>query len=395
MVYTFNDIKNTDVENSSQVLYICGPHSVFNYIVENRCRVMCKGEMDIGISGMTEFEVADTGGSWDNLSFDDFLVYSKGRKLLGKWYCSIDYANLSKAKQEQVDNYIKKPREFSLLVVLVSDWKLIRKLKTNKVFMNSKTVNLIDLSWPNKRALVEVLGDMFADRGVKVEKKALELFIMRMGRQYSDYQEQIDIICAGNNGKEINYSMMLGYLDGVVNYAIDDFVRSIIKPVRKDEVYKNRKSYKVLNTLIDDVGAKSLVWKLKSRVALYIEYRMNINNGLIPILVPYSVKAVQEKLPKDSIIKKAGEESFKINAEIASLTTIKDWYYIKMLLDSVSGRSTEEECFRVLLAIIHRGAYNTDKLLNLMGVKDVLSEGLYNLDTAKCAEDINDKDEGE
>lgn len=388
MVYTFNDIKNTEVEESSQVLFICGTYSIFNYIVENRCRTLCKGELRYDLSDLTEFDAVDTGGSWENLSFDDFLIYSKGRKLLGKWFCSVDYSNLSKKQQEQINAYIKRPSEFSLLVVLVTDWKLIKKLKANKQFLNSKVINLIDLSWPNRKGLIEVLSDMFAVRGVKVEKKALELFIMRLGRQYGDYQEQIDIICAGNGGNEINYSMMLGYLDGVVNYAIDDFVRSILKPVRKDEIYKNRKVYKVLNTLIDDVGVKSLVWKLKSRVALYIEYRLNINNGNIPILVPYSVKAVQEKLPKDSVIKRVGEESFRINAEIASLTTIKDWYYIKMLLDSVSIRSTDEECLRVLFAVIHRGVYSTDKMLNLVGLKDVLNEGLYGVDTCKCVDDI-------
>ena len=126
---------------------------------------------------------------------------------------------------------------------------------------------------------------------------------------------------------------------------------------------------------------------------MYIEYRSNINNGNIPILVPYSVAAVQERLDEKSPIKKVSDIAFKRNAKIASLTTIKDWYYIKMLLGSAGKYQTDEQALRALMAVIHRAVYPQEKLMNLIGIKDVLAEGLYDIDTRLMEEDIGLKGE--
>lgn len=393
MIYNFNDIENTDLEEKSQVLFICGSHSIFNYIVVDRCREFIKGNVIFDLSLFDEFNIDSDAENLENLSYDDFMNYVKGRKLVGKWYCSVDYSLLSKKQQEGLGTYIKKPNQNGLLVVTVSDWKDVKGFKGSKVVQKSNVTNLIDLSWPNRKTLESVLRNMFKKRGLTVEDSAIRLFIMRMGNQYNDYAEQIDLICVGNSGKIITYQMMLSYLDGITNYAIDDFVMAIIKPVKKDKIVVTRKAYKVMNTLMEDVGVQGLVRILRRRVDMYIEYRSNINNGNIPILVPYSVAAVQERLDEKSPIKKVSDIAFKRNAKIASLTTIKDWYYIKMLLGSAGKYQTDEQALRALMAVIHRAVYPQEKLMNLIGIKDVLAEGLYDIDTRLMEEDIGLKGE--
>lgn len=393
MIYTFKDIEDTKVETNSGVLFICGSHSIFNYLIMDRCRELTKGNLIFDTSLFDEFNLSSDADNIENLSFDDYMIYVKGRKLVGKWYCSVDYSLLSKKQQEFLGTYIKKPNQNGLLVVLVSEWKDIKGFKGSKVLQRSEVSNLIDLSWPNRKVLESVLKGMFKSKGVIVEDNAIQLFIMRMGNQYGDYAEQIDLICVGNKGNTITYQMMLSYLDGITNYAIDDFVMAIIKPIQKDKVVLTRKAYKILNTLIEDVGVQSLVRILRRRVDMYIEYRLNINNGNIPILVPYSVAAIQEKLDNKSAIKKVSDITFKRNAKIASLTTIKDWYYIKMLLGSAGKYQTEEQNLRALMAVIHRAVYEQQKLMNLIGIKDVLSEGLYDIDTRVLEADIQKNNE--
>lgn len=392
MIYSFKDIKNLDIDKKSYILFLGGNYPIFSNMVSDRCSESCKGELKLDLSMFDEFNIDSSVESSEKISFDDFLLYVKTRKLVGKWFCSVDYKNLTKKQQELLVEYMKKPSENGILVIYLNDWKNLKGFHKSKIVQKSPNVNLLDLSWPNRKVLHGLLQDIFAERQVKVIDSAIQLFIMRMGNQYNDYMEEIDKICLGNEGKEVSYQMMLSYLDGITNYAIDDFVMAIIKPVRNDKIVLNRKSYKVLNTLMDDLGAKGLVRKLRSRVETYIEYRIHINNGNIPILVPYSVEEVQKKLPDTSVIKKISDVSFKRNAKIASLTTLKDWYFIKMILESASKSNNEEDYVRVLMAVIHRGIFPQDRLLNLIGIKDTLNEGIYDLNIRKVVEDFENEE---
>jgi hypothetical protein len=392
MIYKFVDIQNEEIEKNSQILFVAGSYPIFSNMIVDRSNDLCKGAITFDLSLFDEFNLDTAADAYDKLDFDSYLTYVKGRKMVGKWFCSVDYKNLNKKQQESLVEYMKYPSDNGLLVVVLTDWRDIKGFSKNKSIQKGSKLNLIDLSWPNRKVLQDVLLKLFKDKGVDVDTSAIQLFIMRMGNQYNDYMEEIDKICLGNDKKRITYQMMLSYLDGVTNYAIDDFVMAIIKPVKNDKVVITRKAYKVLHTLVDDLGARGLVMKLRSRVNLYIEYRLNINNGNIPILVPYSVKEVQEKLPDNSIIKNVSDVSFKRNAKIASLTSIRDWYFIKMILNSANNSNSDEDYMRVLLAVIHRAIFNQDRLLNVIGVKDILDEGLYDLDIRKVGEDFENEE---
>lgn len=392
MIYNFKDINNLDIDKNSYILFLGGNYPIFSNMVSDRCAEGCKGELKVDLSMYDEFNIDASVEAIEKIDFDSFLMYVKTRKLVGKWFCSIDYKNLTKKQQEYLVDYMKHPSENGLLVVYLHDWRDVKGFSKNRIIQKSPNVNMLDLSWPNRKILQGLLIDIFKDRKVTLHESAAQLFIMRMGNQYNDYMEEIEKICLGNENKSINYNMMLSYLDGITNYAIDDFVMSIIKPVKNDKIVLTRKSYKVLNTLIDDLGAKSLVRRLRSRVDTYIEYRININNGNIPILVPYSVEEVQKKLPDTSLIKKVSDVSFKKNAKIASLTTLKDWYFIKMILESASKSKDEQDYVRVLMAVIHRGIFPQDRLLNLIGIKNTLNEGLYDLDIRKVVEDFESEE---
>lgn len=388
MIYTFKEIENEEIEKNSDVLFVTGNYPIFNHVVVDRCNELCKGNLNFDLSSFDEFNIDSEAESSDYLDLDSFLEYVKGRKMVGKWFCSIDYDNLVKKQQEKVMDYLKKSNSNGLLVIQISDWKTAKFFQKNKLIIKSTKINLIDLSWPNRKIIQNLLAKEFNTRRVLVDESAIQLFIMRMGNQYNDYSEQIDKIVLGNQGKKITYDMMSSYLSGIVNYAMDDFILSIIKPVKNNKIVLTRKSYKILKSLLDEIGAKGLVKKLQNRVDSYITYRIYINNGTIPILVPYSVEKIQEKLPDNCKIKKVSDISFKRSAKIANQTSLRDWYYIKLILDSTIGSYDEADYERALLAIIHRAAFNQDRLLNVIGIKDVIKEELYSLNIRKVAEDF-------
>lgn len=387
MIYKFKEMFNKDILDNSEVLFITGTNPIFSNLMIDKCSDSCKGEVTFDISSFDEFNIDSDVEINEKLDFDSFLVYSKTRKMVGKWFCLVDYSNLTKKQQERLISYMKKPTSNGLLVVTISNWKDIKGFSKNNLINKSKNINLLNLQWPDRKTLQVILSDLFAINGVKCQPRAIQLFIMRLGNQYDDYKELIDKISLGNSGKEITYDMMLSYLDGITNYAIDDFVMAIIKPVKSEKVVITRKAYKVLNTLIEDVGAKSLVKQLQRRVNSYIEYRLYINEGIIPILVPYSVEEVKKRIPDSATIKKVSDIPFKRNAKIASLTTLKDWYYMKLILDKTAGSYDEQDYLRALFGLIHRAIYNQDRLLNVIGIKDVLNENLYELDIRKVIED--------
>lgn len=390
MIYKFKDIENEEIEKNSEVLFITGNYPIFNHVVVDRCNTLCKGNLSFDISSFDEFNIDSDAESSELLELDSFLEYVKGRKMVGKWFCSLDYNNLVKKQQEKVLDYMKKSNSNGLLVVQVSEWKDIKYFFNSKMIQKSTKINLIDLSWPNRKTIHNLLSQEFLDRKVVVDDSAINLFIMRMGNQYNDYMEQIDKIVLGNENKKITYDMMSSYMSGILNYAIDDFILSIIKPVKNNKVVLTRKSYKILKSLLDDIGPQVLVKKLIKKVDSYIIYRIYINNGTIPVLVPYSVEKVQEKLPDNCVIKKVSDISFKRNAKIASETSLRDWYYIKLLLNSTIKSHDDIDYERALLAVIHRAAFNQDRLMNVIGIKDIIKEELYELNIRKVAEDYYD-----
>ncbi len=402
MVYKFNDIYNNEMYKTANVLLILGSYDIFNNIVIDECRKRCIPENDNISTSFLESIAKDlpmrnsdsySDSSMNILEFKEFMELNRAYPLEGRWFCNIDYSILKEKEKDSLKEYIKHSNETGLLVVNIREFKEYRDFLKSRTIQNSKVSHMIQLSFPSKNMLMEILNSEFRKNKVIVSDKALKLFILRLSNEYNSYNDVIQDIIEKYSGMSMGYDDMLTALEGIDNYVLDDFLAEITKGVRNDKFRKNRKIYKMYKSLLDSMSAKDIVNKLKYKVDMMLELRMAINDGILPILVRYGSKEIQDKLPEGSKSKSLSTYAFKKYAKIASLTTLKDWYYIKMILNGnssdVSYNNDDYGYRHILLSIMHRTTFSPNRLLNNLGIINVIDEELYDLNTVFYNPSIN------
>ena len=375
MIYNFDSIF-TKYEEQYPVVFLCSQYPIFANIVIDRCYEYCKGDLTMDISAYKFFAADETDTQESYLEFPTFLSYVAGKKAIGKWYSKIEYDTAPKTFSEPLYSYLQHPSKNGLLLIVVRDWRNIKKVLANKFYTGNSNICVYNLTFPRKKMLYALIENIFQTHKIDSTKQAINLFITRMGMNYNAYSEQLDLIIQDNKGKSLTYQQMQSYLSGVYNYAVDDFIASVMTNKGKDKIVKNRKAYKILNSLLNEYTASQIVSRVLNRVNVLIEYREIINDGYLPFSHDYDVKKIQEKLPEDSKAKGVSTSYFLKNVELASKTTIKDWYFIKIILSNRANRS-EFESFKALMSVIHRFIYNNDRLMNNIRVKDIIDEELF------------------
>lgn len=245
---------------------------------------------------------------------------------------------------------------------------------------------MIQLDFPRRQALNRLVKEEFQKRGVEIDRPSTELFVLRLGTYYDKYSETIDRVCNGR--KQISYTEMQAELRGVTSYVLWDLTKSIVKAYHSDSMksMKSRKAVKVLKTIIPELGEQKVLQQFKRKIDDLVELRYYINVGAIPIMVSYDLKKVRERLPKESRLQKLSDQTFRINVKLASETSLKDWLYIKMIVDNASSKRSDMEAIRGLAAAINRSAYPNERILNDIGIKNVLTEGLVELNALPAKE---------
>lgn len=451
MKFAFKDIFNDSLYSTANVILVTGQYAMFNNIVVDKCRNMCKSELDdIDIPYLKELSMSlpmrdgtmMEGASSNSVTLEKFFDVYRSAPLDGKWFCSINYEALTKKEQEKLVNYFKLSSSNGLLVVTITDWKDYRQFLKKRDIAESKKVHLLQLSFPSRVVLKDILRDTFKGHGYKVRDEVLDLFIMRMSNAYDSYKDTVDIVIQSvkdiSTVKEITMDQMKEALSGIENYVLDDFITELTKRMGSNKVSTNRKIYKMYKSLLDTMGAVKLVRTLRAKIDTLIELRLLINNGVIPIRIRYSVKEVKDRIERmypeeDDILSGSSEDgadekkssgsgsssgsvsgsgetsegdtgtkkkkaykkltpiqsvkalttfSFKKYARISSLTSLRDWYYIKMMLYRADGKYvTEEEAQKIILSIIHRSVLNISRLINDIGVDNIIESELYELNT--------------
>ena len=386
MIYKFGDIHDEELYDTAMAVIITGPHSIFNNIVVDRLREKCmeeESEDDVQLDSelLDEFGIEDTGDrrTYNYIDFNTFLDTVNIPSLSGKWFCSVDIKMLNKKQLEKFDKYLKTPNKNGILVVVSHDFKDYRKYLRNNVLRFNKNSHVIQLSFPNRKGLLDIIKVKFNERGVDISSKSIELFMMKMGKAYNEYDNIINRVCMGYSGK-MDFDEVKQRLKGVDNYDIDDFVRRLLKPINKNKISKNRKIYKVVDSLLSEMSATDIVNKLRYMVDEFVEFKIAIIRGIIPIKVRFSVVEAKRKLGKESKLYKVPDFLFRRKAYIASLTSLRDWTYMKILLGNVKLRYDDNENERVLYTLIHRSILNTSRLRNNIGLEDVLNIDINRID---------------
>ncbi len=385
MKYKFEHLNKDDWYNNVRVMIICGEYGIFNNIVVDRLRDKCKGAFDdddLDISDLLEeFDAVSSSDRRKTIQFKEFIQLSTVPPVDGKWFCSVDYSELSKKDISTLENYNRKPSEHGLLVVVIREFKDYRKYLSSNLISNSQYVHLIQLAFPRRDVLKEVIELELNKRDTSMGDRSKELFIMKMSRNYNDYSEVLDNLAIGMSGKIIEHEELVARMKGIDFFVIDDLLYELLSPVKNSRIYTRRRIYKMVGNLKSDLGARGIVMRLKGKIDDMLEMRIAINGGIVPVTVRFSAPEAKNRLPENSKIKKLSDYSFKRCAYIASQTSLADWMFMKLMLNNVTNKWEDASYERVLIALVHRQAIPNNRLMNDVGISDVIEEELYDLNS--------------
>lgn len=398
MKYTFKDVLLPEIYETANVIFTAGQYTLFNNMVADRIREECKPKVDIfGDTDTTLLSEWGIQGSKDGepkklsitniVDFDTFMGVVEMPSLNGRWYCSVGLDSLKKKQKEQLMNYIKAPSPNGALVVFTMEWKEYKDLLWNKAIQLSKSVHIIQLSFPNRTVLTSLVTNIFKSKGLHINESAASLFVMRMSSAYDEYEEIIDGIALERPDSTLSEADMQECLKGIDNYILDDLITEMLKPMGSDKVRSQRYVYKMLTSLLSSMTAQELVTKLKYKVADYIEFRVAINEGIIPIKIKYYFNDVIRHFPEDNKLAKMSEYTFRKMANTASLTSLRDWIYIQLMLNNASRSWDVQQQEIALFSMIHRSTLNRHRILNDIGVINTLDESISIVNRARFTEE--------
>ena len=328
---------------------------------------------------------------------DTFRQVIDSPSISGKWFCSANYSFMSKKQKEWLKGYMKDPSDNGRLVISCSEYKDYKELLKNKIILNSSFINLIQLSFPYRTILEAVVKNIFESKGVYIEQRAIELFIMRMSSSYDNYEEVIDKILVesvpsdmsgqGPNWKyTITYDDTLSAMKGIENFVLDDLLERLLIPLKSDKTNGKNKTYRMLGALLEEMGPQQLVNKLRYKVDDYIEFRLAINRGIIPIRVKFYVEEAKKDLGESNKITKYSDYTFRKMAIIASQTSLRDWTYMRLLLNNIKYRYKPTSYERALYSLTARSVLNVSRLDNDIGIDNILRIGVNELNKIPFSE---------
>jgi len=385
MKYSFKDIMNDSLYQSARVVFIAGQYNIFNNIVVDKLKELCEPDTLINLTPdeLAEFGVAvnQTNSEYkvsNIIDMDTFMDVINIPSMNGKWFCKVDLKALNKKKLNFFERYIKDPSPNGILVVVSYEYKDFKKYLKNKALLLSKYSHIIQLSFPYRQTLNKLVIDLFDRHDMKIDSRVAQLFIMKLGNAYDEYNTIIDNIALRYRGMAISYNQMRESLRGFENYLLEDFIKELVKPLKSAKIVPNRHVYKMLNALLVEFGAENLVLKLRYKIDELIEFRILINKGLIPIKIHYSTIEVKNRLGEEHPLAKLNDFRFRLTADIASSTSLRDWVYMKLILSNISGynKSSYE---RALYSLIHRSVLPKGILNRDIGINDnnILESEVY------------------
>lgn len=389
MLFKFNSLYefNSELYTESRVVITLGSYPIFNNIVADKLKSLAIPQFlhnNLSSDFIDDFVVSKGSESVNSLSLDDFIKNKTTYPMMGKWFSLVNYnKSLSENQKKFIFDYIGKSSDSGILVVNCDDFREYKKFKFNNAIKNSKAVNLIDLSFPDRTTLKSVILDLLAKfnngHKIKVSEKALDLFIMRLGSDYNSYYGILQEIANDFKSTEVGYDDMLSYIKNIDNYNIDEFIERLVTTKVKDKFVTTRKVYKAYYSLCEDIGIKKLISRLTYKIEDIIEMRYLINTGKVPVLVRYGAKSIQDTLDDTSRLKKLSSFSFKKLAKLASLTSLRDWFYIKMIISKYDiNKITNIQGEQVIHSIIHRGAFSSNRINNDIAILNDI-DNLYEI----------------
>lgn len=399
MKYTFKEMLNADIYESTKVMFVLGQYMLFNNLVCDELKAMCIEDNPVALDSNDEISGefglgTDSEYSTSNsVDFNTFMEVVTVPSINGKWYCKVDLASLSKKQKDQLFSYIKSPTDNGILVVSSNDWKVYKDVLKNRVLSFSKVSHIMQLSFPSKDVLKIIVQQLFADKGIDIQPPAIEYFMLRMSSAYDKYEDVIDNIVTNHKSTTLELSDIKNYMSGIENFILNDLVMQLPKPMTSDKT-NSKKVLKVLMYLEEEFTAKGVLYKLLNIIDECIEFRVLINSGKIPMGINYFYKDVIDSLGGEkSKYGKMKEWTFRNKANLASQTSLRDWVYMKLILEKaiddvkVSDVEMDAKCQKALYELCTRSVLYPDRINNIIGVKNVLEKTMEDVNNIVYSED--------
>ena len=385
MKYTFLDILESRIFDETKVMFVTGPYNLFNNMVTDELKSRCRPDVEIEIDdetlSMFGIEKDETSDISNKVDFDTFMEVNGVANVNGKWFCRVDLKSLSKKQRDALNDYIKSPSDNGILVVTSTDYRDYAFYLKSKLIANSKSTHLIQLSWPNKRILEQIVIALFNERRIEINVSSAKFFILRMSNSYDDYEETIDKIAQNIPEGKLEYNDLQEQMKGIENYVIEDFIELLLEPLANDKT-TSKKIYKMLAALMDEFGARKLTSSIISIARDSLEFRQFINDGYIPVNIYYSFKEVQKSIGDKSSISKLSEFQFRKKAKLASKTSLLDWQYIILILSNVN-KFSDESYEKALYTLVSRSVLSESRLNNDIGVENILIDDISSINSIK------------
>lgn len=402
MKYNFKDMLNAELYENSRVIFILGKYNIFNNLVSDEFRERCKEESTfnsgVGLSeefgfGRQEDETTENG-VLNSVDFNTFLEVVGVPSINGKWYCKADLSSMNKKQKEALLKYIKEPSENGILAVVSNEWRDYKDILKNRVLAYSKVSNIIELGFPHKDILKILVKQMFEERKIEIVPSAIDFFILRMSRAYDEYEEVIESIVTQHSDNILELKQIKNYMKGIEHFIVDDFMYEVVKPLGSDKT-NSKKILKMMMALQEELGAKDFLYKILNQIEDMIELRILINKGYIPIGINYFYKDVINSIGGEkSKFGKLQEWQFKRKVYLASQTSLRDWEYMRIILNKaienkkVSEDILEKKCQKALYELCTRSVITADRVNNIIGIDNVLSKTIVNVDKLVYREHI-------
>ena len=370
MIYSFIDFSKVQSLELS-ILFIYSEHNLFKNKIIDAQREACRGVLSTVkmnkaedlLSEFSNFGDYESGGVVNSMEFDDFYNVAYTPSLLGKWFCSVNYEDLDKRQLEKLGRYIRNPSKEGVLILSVSNYRSYLELRRNKILETSMYTSIINLRYPTRGELREIVQGMFNSRGIAIERDAIDLFIKRVGREYDSYPSLIDRFSI-KRYKGVTYRDILDILQDVDNYEIGDIIVELTK-VAKVNKKTNRQIYKVLKSLLNSYTPRELLRRLHYKIGEVLEMRMYINSGYIPAEFTYSVEEVQKRISKASPrsrLVSLSPHTFNELKKLSMRTTLRDWVIIYELTAVFERRGGVLESYSIIHLLMNRDLYTREEL---------------------------------
>lgn len=373
MLLSFSELYKDTILNA-QVLIVCGKHTIFNSIAIDRLRNVCKSECfkQLGMSMTDKGTTLQTLGN--AIDLDTFMTYHNVPPFIGRWFCYSDISTLTTKQLDFIQQYIKNPSKYGVLVLEATEYSLYKDFLHNRTIKTDKVCHLLKLSYPNKTILKQIILEKL--QGISIADRALDLFIMRMGEAYDDYDlvlSRIQVL----NLTSISYDDMKKVLTGIEHFNIDDFLKVLLKPPRTAKTSKKKITH-MMYTLMGDLGAQQLLKMIAFHVDQLLELRTYINKGYIPGEVKISLSDFKDKLEDGNVFKTMSDYVLSKKINLALTVSQRDLLYLKLMI--LQGMSSEKDtCEKTLYVILSRALLSPARLSEYLGCRDIVDKELIML----------------